>query len=230
LYDVAMAQYRKEALTTGYYYHIFTRSIAKFVVFNDIDEYERLYQLISLNRHAAFNYRYSQFTRLTLRGQDEIINKVESQNDHIVDIVAYCFMPTHIHLVLKQTKDGGITKFMARILNGYSKYFNTKHKRTGPLWSGRFKSVMVSHDEQLLHLTRYLHLNPTSADIVKYPSDWPHSSYKEYISDDATSRICKFSNIIDMSKKEYKRFTEDHKGYQRDISVIKYITIDSYSG
>ena len=230
LYSVAMAQFRKEALVTGYYYHIFTRSIAKFVVFNDKDEYERLYQLIILYRHTNFDFRYSHFTRLTLQGQDEVVNKIENQNDHLVEIIAFCFMPTHIHLVLKQTRDGGITKFMARILNSYSKYFNTKHKRTGPLWSGRFKSVMVSHNEQLLHLTRYIHLNPTSADIAKDPSDWPHSSYEEYISDNVTSQICKFSNIIDMSKKDYKRLTEDHKSYQRDLSIIKYLTIDSYSG
>ena len=229
-YCVTMVQIRKEALATDYYYHVFSRSIAKFVVFNDIDEYERLYQLINAYRFGNFHYKYSHFLNLTRKSRSNILSDILLQNDQIVEIVAYCFMPTHLHLVLKQTKDGGITKFMARILNSYSKYFNTKHKRTGPLWSGRFKSVMVSHDEQLLHLTRYIHLNPTSADLVNNPSDWPHSSYKEYISDDATSRICKFSNIIDMSKKEYKRFTEDHKSYQRDLSIIKYMTIDSYSG
>ena len=227
---MGMAQFRKEPLTTGYFYHIFSRSIAKFVIFNDNNEYDRLYQLINLYRNTNFSYKYSRFLELTQQNQTEILNDLARQNNYLVDIVAYCFMPTHIHLILKQTRDGGITKFMARILNSYSKYFNTKHKRTGPLWSGRFKSVMVSHDEQLLHLTRYLHLNPTSADLAKNPSDWPHSSYEEYISDNVTPRICRFGDIIDVSKKEYKRFTEDHKGYQKDLSIIKYMTIDSYSG
>ena len=221
---------RRNPLVNDAYYHIFSRSIAKFIVFNDQDEFDRLYQLITLCRHANFNYRYSRFLELTQQNQAEILEDLKKQNNFLVHIIAYCFMPTHVHLVLKQTKDGGITKFMARILNGYSKYFNTKHKRTGPLWSGRFKSVMVSHDEQLLHLTRYLHLNPTSAGLADRPEGWPYSSYEEYISDNISPRICKFGNIIDMSKKEYGRFTKDHKGFQRDLSIIKYMTIDNYSG
>jgi putative transposase len=119
---------------------------------------------------------------------------------------------------------------MARVLNGYSRYFNTKHKRIGPLWSGRFKSVLITNDEQLLHLTRYIHLNPTSAGLVKKPGDWPHSSYKEYVDYKVKQRICKYKEVIEMSRKEYKKFTEDRKDYQREISVIKNLTIDDYSG
>jgi putative transposase len=78
-------------------------------------------------------------------------------------------MPTHIHLVLRQLKDGGISKFMSNILNSYSRYFNIKHNRKGPLWEGRFRKVLVGSDEQLLHLTRYVHLNPVTACLVDKP-------------------------------------------------------------
>ena len=70
---------------------------------------------------------------------------------------------------------------MRRLLNSYTRYFNEKIKRKGPLWEGRFKKVLVNSDEQLLHLTRYVHLNPVSAGIVEKPEDWPCSSYREYI-------------------------------------------------
>src|SRR3989337_457051 len=167
---------RKDALTNNHVYHIFTRSIANFKVFNTPEDFLRMIELIqffSLDKPPSKFSNFLKLDEVQENGFQVPFDKIASDQEKIVSIIAYCLMPTHIHLVLKQLKNGGITKFMARILNGYSKYFNTKHKRTGPLWSGRFKSVMVSHDEQLLHLTRYIHLNPTSADLVKDPSDWP---------------------------------------------------------
>jgi putative transposase len=225
-----MAQYRKEALTTNHYYHIYSRSIAKFVVLNDREEYERFYQLVGVYRHVNFNYRYSQFLKYTEASQREILDSIALQNNRLVDIVAYCLMPTHIHLLLKQTQDNGITRFMARLLNGYSRYFNIKHKRTGPLWSGRFKSVLVSRDEQLLHLTRYIHLNPTSADLVKEPSQWPYSSYEEYVNNHGIEQLCRFRDIIDITPKDYKKFIRDRKNYQRELAQIKHLIIDNYTG
>ncbi len=78
-------------------------------------------------------------------------------------------MPTHIHLILKQLKEDGISAYMSKILNSYTCYFNRRTKRKGPLWESRFKRVEVTSDEQLLHLTRYIHLNPVTAHIVEEP-------------------------------------------------------------
>jgi len=226
-----MSQTRKDPLVVGEIYHVFTRSIAKFVVLNNTDEFERMYRLISLYRHKGFNIKYSKFVDLTHASQDQITKNLIEENNLLVEIVAYCFMPTHIHLLLKQVSEDGISKFMSKVLNGYSRFFNAKHKRTGPLWSGRFKNVLVTTDEQLLHLTRYLHLNPTSADIAKKPDDWEFSSYGEYINTiDPQFRICNFRDIIDISAKEYKKFVDDRKKYQRELSLIKSLIIDNYTG
>jgi len=225
-----MAQYRKESLINNQYYHIYSRSISRYTILNDASDYERFNLLISLYRHSNFHYSLSQFIRHEDTYRYKITDKIEAQENYIVEIVAYCFMPTHIHLILKQVRDGGITKFMARVLNGYSRYFNTKHKRIGPLWSGRFKSVRITDDEQHLHLTRYLHLNPTSAGLVDMPGDWPNSSYEEFIDTDVNHRLCKYNHVIRISMSEYRKFTEDHKSYQRDLSIIKNLTIDNYSG
>lgn len=226
-----MAQYRKDILQKGEVYHIYTRSIAKYVVFNNPVEFDRMLHLINLYRYANFNYKYSQFLKLTSSLQYDIIDSLRSKEDLLVEIIAYCLMPTHIHLSLKQLVEDGIARYMARVLNGYSRYFNTKHGRVGPLWFGRFKNVLVSNDEQLLHLTRYIHLNSTSANLVNKPEDWGYSSYHEYINNtDNKVRICNFKDLITIKPEDYKEFIEDRKGYQQQLSIIKSLTIDDYVG
>ena len=221
---------RKEPLVNNHYYHIFSRSIAKYEIFNNSEDYQRIVNILDLYRYADFNYKYSGFNELSIINQGAIWASLRKTENYLIEIAAYCLMPTHIHLLLKQVADHGITKYMAKVLNSYSRYFNIRHKRTGPLWASRFKSVLVSDDEQLLHLTRYMHLNPTSAGLVKAPEDWPHSSYLEYIGRDKLEDICSFSDLIDLTPKEYKKFVLDRKSYQRGLTRIKNILIDNYTG
>lgn len=226
-----MVNIRKEPLVNNEFYHIFTRSIAKYVVFNDRLEFQRMFELMSLHRFIDFDYKYSQFSELNEQTQQRIMLDLKDKNNVLVQIVAYCLMPTHIHLLLKQISNNGITKYMGRILNSYSKYFNTKHQRTGPLWASNFKNVLVSDDEQLLHLTRYIHLNPASAGLIDKPSEWQYSSLKEYLSTpDDNNILCSYKDIIDLSPKEYIKFVQDRKNYQRELSLIKHLLIDDYTG
>lgn len=226
-----MAQFRKDELKSGETYHIYSRSIAKFVIFNNKVEYSRMLQLFRLYRYADFGYRYSQFLDLTDFCQNEIIKNLENDGNLMVQIISYCLMPTHIHLILKQNSDDSISHFMALVLNSYSRYFNTTHKRSGPLWSSRFKNALVSDDNQLLHLTRYLHLNPTSAAFVSKPEDWQYSSYGEFIDVNRTGfSICDYETLLTIKPTQYKKFVNNNKNYQRQLSKIKYLTIDNYSG
>lgn len=224
-----MPQYRKDRLENDYYYHIFSRSIANYIVFNDEEDYSRFIEIFELYRHKKFNYQYSKFVRLNPMIQNQIISGLQKDNDVLVEVVAYCLMPTHIHFLLKQVSDQGISKFMSNILNCYSRYFNIKHKRTGPLWSGRFKSVLVDSDEQLLHLTRYIHLNPTSAKLVVKPEDWMSSSYNSYI-DTSDNALLKYQDLFSITPKDYKKFVMDRKGYQRELSKIKNLILEDYTG
>lgn len=221
--------YRKEPLATGHYYHIFTRSIAKYVVFNDQDDYGRFNELINLYRFKDFNYKYSSFLYLKTEMQEIVVNGLD-KNEKLVEIVAYCIMPTHIHLLLKQTTDDGISKYVAKILNSYTRYFNSKYHRKGPLWEGHFKNVLVNSDEQLLHLTRYIHLNPTSIGLIEKPENWMFSSYPEYIKPDSAGGLCNFEDLFNLSPSQYRKFVNDQKSYQRNLSIIKSILIDNYSG
>ena len=145
----------------------------------------------------------------------------------MVDIIAYCLMPTHLHLILKEIRGGGISAYVSKILNSYTRYFNIRHRRRGPLWESRTKRVAVTTDDQFLHLTRYIHLNPVTAELVKKPEDWAYSSYREYINGGGGAKqICKFAGLIDMSPAEYKRFVNEQIPYQKELAKIKRLALD----
>ena len=111
------------------------------------------------------------------------------------------------------------------MLNSYTRYFNIKHGRKGPLWEARFKSVRAETDQQLLHLTRYVHLNPATAKLVETPAEWSFSSYKEYLYP-GTSDICTFKDVLMISPDTYKEFVEDRLGYQRELAEIKALLLE----
>lgn len=224
---------RKDPLVNGQYYHIICRSIAKYTIFNCPEDYGRFMDITDLYRYLDFFYRYSNFLALTQQFQELIIENLRKENDQIVEIVAYCIMPTHIHFIIKQKVDGGISKYMARILNSYTRYFNTKLQRKGPLYDGKFTSILIKTDEHLLHLTRYIHLNSVSAGLVKKPENWQYSSYKEYIEsdiDELKNNLCNYGEIIALKPEEYKKFVNDRISYQKELSLIKYLIINDYDG
>jgi putative transposase len=201
-------------LVTGQVYHIYSKSIADKVVFNSSRELQRMKELLGY-------YRSNTGPRFSLN-----IKKTPRDGHEIVQIICYCIMCTHIHLVLKQMVDRGVSVFMSNILNSYTRYFNEKYKRRGTLWEGRFKRILVENDEYLLHLTRYVHLNPVTARLVDYPEQWPFSSYSEYVGKNAEENICTFQGLISIAPVEYKDFVESRIEYQRNLAMIKHLTID----
>ena len=220
---------RKSVLTVGEVYHIFTRSIADYIVFNNDSEFDHMRQLIKYFK-VENGIKFSDFLELRIvrqEGFNNACNILFKDNEELVQIIAYCFMPTHIHLVLKQLKDNGISKYIKDILISYTRYFNTQHGRKGPLWESRFKSVLVNNDEQLLHLTRYIHLNPVTAEFVNKPYEWCNSSYKEYIGDVAdNSKVCQFSDILEIKPFMYSKFVNNQIAYQRELAKIKKLLLE----
>lgn len=99
-----------------------------------------------------------------------------------VNLIEYCLMPNHFHLILQQISVEGVTKLLRRIATTYAMYFNRRYKRVGYLFQGPYKAVLVENDSYLLHLSRYIHLNPieltlTRRNLVGYP----YSSYPYYL-------------------------------------------------
>jgi putative transposase len=208
-------------IVTGEIYHIYTKSIAEYVIFNKDADFLRIKELI---KYYNTEKRAICFSKYKERNMQQSKEKLQDR-EKLVQIICYCPMPTHLHLGLKQLKDNGISEFMMRVLDSYTRYFNIKHNRKGPLWESKFKRVLVENDEQLLHLTRYIHLNPVTAYIVNNPADWKWSSYGEYISN-TNDGICKFGDIIDIKPESYKTFVEDRISYQRQLAKIKSLILD----
>ena len=221
---------RKHPLKTGGVHHVVNRSIAKYEIFNSSDDYERM--LLMLLHFSFKNSRLPKFSKFISsalvknKGFGRALTEKVDKEDRLVQIIAYCIMPTHFHFTLKQLKDGGISYFMRNISNSYSHYFNNKNNRKGSLWKGRFENIPVNSDEQLLHLSRYIHLNPVTAGLVEKPESWEYSSYHEYIQAHNTYSICEFKNLIDLSPEEYKEFVMARKEYQRELAKIKNIVLE----
>lgn len=220
---------RKDLLTNGQIYHVFNRSIADFKIFNSEADFLRMKNLIKYYQ-VRNGVKFSNFIELKavgIEGFNNYFNRISADKEQLVQIVAYCLMPTHFHLVLKQLVDNGISLFMKNVLDSYTRFFNTHHKRKGPLWEGKFRNILVESDEQLLHLTIYLHLNPVTALLVDKPEDWLFSSYKEYLSLVNDSSItCKFNDILEIKPLRYSKFVNDQISYQRELAKIKKLLID----
>lgn len=216
---------RKEKLVNGEIYHIFNKSIADFKIFNNNNDFSRMKDMIRYYQAEGMPLKFSQYMELVKVKRNGFLNQFKSDSqdkERIVQIIAFCFMPTHYHLILKQLRENGISVFISNIQNSYTRYFNTKFKRKGPLWEGPFKNVLIKTDTQLLHLTRYLHLNSVTSYLVNRPEEWLYTSYLEYLSKiKENEKICDYEDLLDIEPSYYKKFIEDRISYQRELSRIK---------
>lgn len=213
---------RKTPLVSGEYYHVFNRGVAKMQIFNNFYDHNRFFKCVLYYQIDSEKPRFSVFTPET--------NKLDSSKK-IVDIISYCLMPNHFHFLLKQVRDGGISEFISKISNSYTKYFNIKNGRVGPILQGDFKSVHIESNEQLLHVSRYVHLNPLIGYVVKKLEMYKWSSYSEYIGD-ISDKICEKKIILDQfdSADHYRKFVLDHIDYAHKLDNIKHLLLDYESG
>ncbi len=209
--------YIKPVYVNNYFYHIYNRGVAKQVIFNSDYDYLRLLKTFSFYLESKNQLRLSKIDEQELNK----ILKSEPQKP-LVEILAYCLMPNHFHLLLRQIIDNGISIFLRRSLDSYTRYYNVKNDRVGTILQGRFRGVLVKSDEYLLHLSRYIHLNPYADSICKDPSSYGWSSYNDYLND-KSHRLCHPDFILKMlgSSKNYQEFVEDYAGYAQDLARIK---------
>lgn len=153
---------RDVPFAVGEWYHCYNRSIEKRTSFEDFRDYYRFLELLYLANDES-----------PLRRNDIGIHKFEEvlnipRGKKLVAIGAFCLMPNHFHLVLKEVSEGGITTFMRKIGTAYTLYFNSRHERIGNLFLKPFKSRHVSTDLYFQHLVNYVHCNPA----VLYEPKW----------------------------------------------------------
>lgn len=178
---------RKITFARDKFYHIFTRGIDGREIFTDESYYS--YFLSLLEHCLNYGYPYSTLKNRLKKAQSpherqEIFAQLETKRiAPPVEVISFCLMPTHPHLTLKQLEDSGITVFLHRLFTAYSHYFNIRYQRSGPLFESTFKAALVDSDEQLIHLSRYQHINPRALGLntVEELANYPWSSLAFYL-------------------------------------------------
>ncbi len=197
---------RKDVFANGEIYHIFGHGIENRNIFNDESELERFYSgMKEFNSVDPIGSLYERY--LQRKNKKEI-----PEPKKIVNIIAYCLNPNHYHFILEQIEDGGISKFMHRLLLGYTKYINNKLKRRGSLFEGVFMSKWVNKDDYLMHLSAYVNLNDKVHGLENFAENKKliksRTSWKEYLGE--AVGICDRDNVMryftDIS--QYKDFAE----------------------
>ena len=202
----------------GQIYHVYNRGTEKRRIFETQRDYQRFLKTLNYYHLEGSKPKFSQFSP-TKSFKPDLSKK-------IVEIMAYCLMPNHFHLLLKQVREGGITELVSKLSNSYTKYFNIKHRRTGLLLQGEFKSVLIESGEQLIHVSRYIHLNPIASFLVKNLNDYQWSSYKEYVNN--LKGFCTKDEVLGFFKpvKSYEQFCLDQVSYAQSLERIKHALID----
>ncbi len=188
-------------------------------------EYDRAKRTMVFYQGFALPLRFSRFLYLANPKRQEISEMIKKQR--WVTILAYVFMPNHFHFLLRQEKDGGISKFMSNFQNSYTRFFNTRKQRLGGLFLGQFKAVRIESEGQLYHVSRYIHLNPYTGYVVKTISElkkYPWSSFREYLGLE-DEHICDKELVLGHfpDGQEYEQFVLNRADYQRSLQEIKHL-------
>jgi putative transposase len=197
---------------------VFNRGVEKRKIFLDEQDHNMLlyYLFIYL---APMETVLEKYPRLPLRLYSSNLSKE-------VKMLSYCLMPNHFHFLIKQHSKDGVSKLLKQITNAYTLYFNNKYERVGGLVQGRFKAVGIDKDELLIHVMRYIHLNPVVAGIVKNPKDYKWSSHMAYLG--GNDHVCDTETILSYFENidSFERFILDHIEYASLLEKIKHLTLD----
>lgn len=217
-------------LVNGEIYHVLNRGVNHQPIFQDKRDYQRALEIFSFYQFIKPPVRFSFYNRLKNTEKENFWKELKQKNKKLVILLAFCFMPNHFHFLLRQVNENGISKFLANFQNSFSRYFNTRHSRMGHLFQGQFKAVRMTAEEQLLHTSRYIHLNPYTSYVVKTLEDlktYPWSSFPEYLGNQK-NHLYDTETILSYfpSKQKYFQFVFDQKDYQRTLEQIKHLLLE----
>lgn len=219
---------RKDIFTNGEIYHIFNKTIDHKKIFSDRKTCWLFLDLIKYYRSLKANIRYSYFKKLKSNFRYLREREIKIRKYFKIEILAYCLMPNHFHLLIQQKVSNGIIRFMSDVLNSLTRFYNLKSIRKGPIFLTQFKSRRIMSREQLLHVSRYIHLNPYSSSIANSVSElvnYEFSSLKEYVKRKNKKILCEpeiiLSNITGRNK-SYKKFVLSNKNQQKALNLLKH--------
>lgn len=201
----------RESFVTGEKYHVFNRGTEKRKIFLDKSDYERfLFVLESLNRNKSHGYISESF-------KNQALGKSRSKRkdfESLVNILDYCLMPNHYHLVLEQLVDGGISKFLQKVMTSYTMYFNKRYERNGVLFQGKTKSKFITSNLHYKQVKTYIDLNPV---------DICDSGWRERGGVESLGKTNKFLKEFKWSScKDYSEYTKYLSGVE-PLKLFEYV-------
>jgi putative transposase len=181
---------RSIKFSQGEFYHIYNRGVDKRSVFLDDNDYNRFVLLMSYcNKNRSISIRDLK----DKYGEHKLPFILLDESEPLVDIGSWSLMPNHFHFLLKERNEGGISKFMLKLMTAYSMYFNRRHERTGTLFQGVFKAEHADTDNYLKYLFSYIHLNP----VKLFQSDWRLNGIIDTRKTSEFLKNYKYSSFID---------------------------------
>lgn len=185
--------------------HTLNRGVDKRRIF--LDEQDRfrfihdLFEFNDKNWVNTSNYRFN--SNIDDIASRQIIHE-KRPRELLVDILIFCLMPNHYHLLLSPLVENGVPKFMKKLNMGYAKYFNTKYKRSGALFEGRYKQVPITEDAHFIHIPYYIHCNPLDLEHI----EWRSRSIKNYESAMQSLNSYRWSSHLDyLGEKNFPSIT-----------------------
>lgn len=217
---------RNIILTPDEYYHIFNRGMSKQTIFFDDNDRARFLFLLLYFQSPLMFQNISRFTKEFMRYSafniptDDIDKIIKGR---FVEVVSFCLMPNHFHLIIKNVGDKGIATYMQRVLNSYTKYFNTKYKKSGHLFQGPYRAVHIEDDRQLTYLSAYIHKNPTELkEWQKNAHKYAWSSYQDFIGDNRWGELLTPAIILEQfkDKNEYRNFIATSTAKEKEFENL----------
>ena len=231
---------KRPPLVNDEIYHVVLRGVGDNLIFKDVDDYYR-------GIFSLFEFNTSNPVEIGIRRRKRKIQKMKKEQfsdarDKLVDVLQFCFMPNHMHLLLKQVKDSGITDFMRKFGTGFATYFNKKYQRKGHLFQGRFFAVHIKSDEQLKTVFVYIHANPISLvepnwkekgienprKVIKFLEEYKWSSYQDYLGESNFPSVTERDFLLDVTggANECKRFIDDWVEQKRELRYWREVGIE----
>ncbi len=215
---------RKEYLENGYY-HIYNRGVEKRKIFMDRQDYVvflgYLKEYLTQKDEKFLNQMLSDETS-SPNEKAKATSLLRMNNfSNEVGLLAYCLMPNHFHLLIKQKSAGSMDKFMNSIGTRYTMYFNKRYKRVGKLYQGVYKAALVNSENQFLYLSKYIHRQALASKGVAFKGDAFQQdqpcSFMEYLGERKADWI-KFSEILSFFSKSnpklsYKEFVLEEANF-----------------
>ena len=206
---------RRVKFAPGEYYHIYNRGNNKQNIFVDTRDWVRfLFAILhfqspmpihNIGKSVTHYIKHSVFNVTK-----ETLEKITTHR--YIELISFSLMPNHFHLLLHETKDNGVSQYMQRIQNAYTKYFNTKYTKTGHLLQGPFQAVHVESNRQLLYLSGYIHRNSREIPGWKdkeHKFSW--SSYQDFFTRNRWGDLLKNQIIMEQfsNPADYQKFVEE---------------------